>query len=55
MERFARTRRWAMVVSGARNARAISGTLKPQADLSVSATRASAESEGWQQAKIMAS
>ena len=50
--RFARTSRWAMVASGTRNARAISGVDRPPSSRSVSATRASGASAGWQQVKI---
>src|SRR2546422_1060515 len=41
-----------MVGSGTRNARAISGVVRPPTRRSVSATRPSAESTGWQHVKI---
>ena len=50
--RLARTIRCATVASGTRNARAISGVVSPPSSRSVSATRASVESTGWQQVKI---
>ena len=50
--RFARTRRWAIVGSVTRKARAISGVARPPRVRSVSATRASGASAGWQQVKI---
>ena len=53
--RFARTSRCASVGSGTRNARAISGVVRPPTRLSVSATCASAASAGWQHAKISSS
>src|SRR5438093_2247827 len=46
--RLARTIRWATVASGTRNARAISAVVRPPNRRSVSATRASVESTGWQ-------
>ena len=46
--RLARTMRWAIVGSGTRNARAISSVVRPPSRRSVSATRASVESTGWQ-------
>ncbi len=49
--RLARTRRCARVVSGSRNAWAISVSPSPQTARRVSATRASSESAGWQQVK----
>ena len=49
---FARVMRRAIVVSGTRNARAISSTVRPPSSRSVRATRASAGSAGWQQVKI---
>ena len=49
---FARTIRWASVASGTRNARAISGVVRPPSVRRVSATRASRASAGWQQVKI---
>src|SRR4051794_1457379 len=52
---FARTSRWAIVASGTRNARAMSVVVRPPSERSVSATWASVESAGWQQAKISAS
>ncbi len=50
--RFARTRRWAMAGSATRSARAISAVVRPARVRSVSATRASSGSAGWQQVKI---
>ncbi len=50
--RLARTRRWASVASGTRNARAISGVCRPPTRRRVSATRASRARAGWQQVKI---
>ena len=50
--RFARTSRWAIVGSGTRKARAISGVVRPPRVRSVSATRASIASAGWQHVKI---
>ena len=50
--RLARTMRWAMVGSGTRNARAISSVVRPPSRRSVSATRASVDSTGWQVVKI---
>src|ERR687885_730136 len=50
--RFARTMRWATVGSGTRNARAISVVSSPPSKRSVSATRASGESTGWQAMKM---
>src|SRR5512132_1932691 len=50
--RFARTRRWAIVGSVTRKARAISGVARPPRVRSVSATRASGARAGWQQVKI---
>jgi hypothetical protein len=44
--RFARTSRWPIVVSGIRNARAISVVVNPPTARSVSATFASSASEG---------
>src|SRR5256885_3090611 len=44
--------RWATVDSGTRNARAISSVVSPPRSRSVSATRASVESTGWQAVKI---
>ncbi len=52
MVRLARTIRCAIVVSGARNARAISPVEKPAMSLSVSATWLSRGSAGWQQVKM---
>ena len=49
--RLARTMRWATVGSGTRNARAISSVVRPPSRRSVSATRASVESTGWQAVK----
>ena len=49
---FARTMRWASVAGGARKARAISSVVRPEISRSVSATWASADSEGWQHVKI---
>ena len=49
---FARTSRCAMVGSGTRKARAISGVLSPPSSRRVSATRAAGASAGWQQVKI---
>ena len=46
---FARVIRCAIVVSGTRNACAISGTVSPPRSRSVSAIRASGASAGWQQ------
>ena len=51
---MARTMRWAIVGSGTRKARAISSVVRPPSRRSVSATRASAESTGWQAVKIEA-
>ena len=45
---FARTIRCATVLSGTRNARAIAGVDRPPSIRSVSATRASVDSAGWQ-------
>src|SRR6266550_577930 len=50
--RLARTRRWAMVASGTRKALAICGVVSPPSVRSVSATRASGASAGWQQVNI---
>ena len=50
--RLARTMRCAIVGSGTRNARAISSVVRPPSRRSVSATRASVESTGWQRVKI---
>ena len=50
--RLARTMRWAIVGSGTRNARAISAVVRPPSRRSVSATRASVDSTGWQDVKI---
>src|SRR5438105_4661122 len=50
--RFARTKRGAIVGSGTKNARAISGVVRPPSVRSVSATRASIASAGWQHVKI---
>ncbi len=50
--RLARTRRWARVGSGTRNARAISGVVRPPSVRNVRATRASIASAGWQHVKI---
>src|SRR3954471_3995474 len=50
--RLARTIRWATVASPTRNARAISAVLSAPTSRSVSATRASVESTGWQAMKI---
>ena len=50
--RFARVIRCAIVVSGTRNAAAISATVSPPSSRSVRATRASGASAGWQQVKI---
>ena len=49
---FARTRRCAIVGSGTRNARAISGVWRPPRSRSVSATWALCPSAGWQHMKI---
>ena len=49
---LARVIRWAIVVSGTRNAAAISGTVRPPSRRRVSATRASGARAGWQQVKI---
>src|ERR1700720_485076 len=43
--------RWATVGSGTRKARAISSVVRPESRRSVSATRASVESTGWQEMK----
>src|SRR5438067_2324368 len=40
-----------MVASGTRNARAISGVVRPPSSRSVSAARPSGESTGWQEMK----
>jgi hypothetical protein len=53
--RFARTRRFAIVSSGTRNARAISPPVSPASVRRVSATCASRPSAGWQQVKISSS
>jgi len=50
--RLARTSRWAMVGSATRSACAISVVVSPASVRSVSATRASSGSAGWQQVKI---
>ncbi len=50
--RLARTRRCDIVASETRNTRAISAVVKPRRERSVSATRASRGSAGWQQVKI---
>ena len=50
--RLARTMRWAIVDSGARNARATSSVLRPHTSLRVSAERASGDRIGWQDMKI---
>ena len=50
--RLARTRRCAIVGSGTRNARAISGVCRPATRRRVSATCALWSSAGWQQVKI---
>ena len=52
--RFARTSRCAIVGSATRKARAISVVVSPPTSRSVSATRASAASAGWQQVKTSA-
>ncbi len=52
--RLARTMRCATVGSGTRKARAISSVVRPPISLSVSATRASGDSSGWQAVKIEA-
>src|SRR5580704_11563638 len=49
---LARTRRWAMVGSGTRNACAISAVVSPPSSRSVSATRAAVPSAGWQQVNM---
>src|SRR5579859_623676 len=49
---LARTSRWGMVVSGTRNACAISAVVSPPSSRRVSATRAAAPSAGWQQVNI---
>ena len=49
---LARVIRCAIVVSGTRNACAISATVSPPSSRRVSATRASGASAGWQQVKI---
>jgi hypothetical protein len=46
---LARTSRFAIVASDTRQARAISAVLRPASVRSVSATRASSDSAGWQQ------
>ena len=53
--RCARTSRWPSVVSGSRNARAISPVVSPPTVRSVSATCASSDSAGWQQANSSSS
>ena len=53
--RFARTRRFAIVSSGTRNARAISPPVSPPSVRRVSATCASRPSAGWQRVKISSS
>ena len=50
--RLARTMRCAIVGSGTRNARAISSVVRPPSSRSVSATRASVDSTGWQAVNI---
>ena len=50
--RLARTMRWAIVGSGTRKARAISAVVRPPSRRSVSATRASVASTGWQDVKM---
>ena len=50
--RRALVRRCAIVVSGTRNARAISASCRPATVRSVNATRAERESAGWQHVKI---
>ena len=50
--RLARTIRWATVGSGTRKARAISSVVSPPSRRSVSATRASVDSTGWQAMKM---
>ncbi len=50
--RFARTSRWAIVASGTRKARAISGVVMPARVRRVSATWASKDSAGWQQVNM---
>ena len=52
---LARTIRWASVVSLTRNARAICGVVRPTTARSVSASRASGASAGWQHANSSAS
>jgi hypothetical protein len=52
---FARTSRCAIVASGTRKARAISGVVRPPSVRSVSATCASVESAGWQHVKTSSS
>ena len=49
---LARVSRAAIVASGTRNARAMSGVATPQISRSVRATCASGASAGWQQVKI---
>src|SRR5450631_243682 len=49
---LARTRRWAIVGSGTRKARAISAVLRPPSSRNVSATWAAVASDGWQQVKM---
>ena len=49
---FARVIRWAIVVSGTRNAWAISATVSPPSSRRVRATLASGASAGWQQVKM---
>jgi hypothetical protein len=49
---FARVMRAAIVGSDTRNALATSAVVRPHSSRSVSATRASAASAGWQQVKI---
>ena len=53
--RLVRTSRWAIVVSGTRNARATWAVVRPSTARSVSASRDSADSAGWQQANSIGS
>src|SRR5580704_11719612 len=50
--RLARTMRWAMVGSGVRKARAISGVVRPPRSRRVRAARDSVERMGWQEMKV---
>ncbi len=53
--RFARVRRWLIVGSGTRNARAISSVVTPPRVRKVSATCDSTDNAGWQHMKISSS